>query len=397
MSESLTRDAREIVDRASDLARARGAQEPSAVDVLKATLHSPRSLADSEIKALGVDPQALAAQLPPDGARSEPSLRHVVANANREAQVLGHYRVDSVHLLLALMYSDSPSTAIPLQNAGLTLYNLRSHLQGVEPERALRRRPWPSLRGVVSVSPFFLAVVGVLVGSGALLWTGVLRREAGLLTIVFVVAGWVTSLCLHEFGHAIVAYLGGDRSVVGAGYLTLNPLRYQSLLVSLVLPVIFLLLGGIALPGGAVYVNHSALRTKAWSSAVSIAGPAANLLCVLVIGAVFLFARSSITEINVTFFAALALLGFFQAFAVVINLVPVPGLDGFGVIRPWLPYSLQYSAIRYGTFGIYAVFLALWFVPPIRQAFFQLVLQLTTMVGIPETLIGLGEIYMRQL
>jgi Zn-dependent protease len=397
MAESLTRDAREIVDRATDIAKARGSQEPSAVDVLKATLQSPRSLADSEIQALGVDPQALAARLPANGSEPEPSLRQVIANANREAAVLGHHQVDSVHLLLALMYSDSPSTAAPLQQAGLTLYNVRSHLQGVPTERALRRKPWPSLRGVVSVSPFFLGVVAVLAVSGAVLWTGALPRQVGLLTIAFVVAGWVTSLCLHEFGHAIVAYLGGDRGVIGAGYLSLNPLRYQNLLVSLILPVVFLLLGGIALPGGAVYINHSALRTKAWSSAVSLAGPAANLLCGLVIGAVFLFGRSLFTETNLMFFAALALLGFFQAFAVVINLVPVPGLDGFGVIRPWLPYSLQYSALRYGTIGIYAVFIALWFVAPIRQAFYDLVLQLTSLVGIPQVLIWVGYASLRLL
>jgi Zn-dependent protease len=399
MAESLTRDAREIVDRATALARTRGVEEPSAVDLLKATLQSPRSLADSEIKALGADPQALASALPANGAQEEPSLRHVIANANREAQVLGHYRIDSVHLLLALMYSDSPATAIPLQNAGLTLYNLRSHLQGVEPERALRRKPWPSLRGVVSVSPFFLAVVGVLALSGALLWTGAVPGQAGLLVTAFVVAGWVASLCLHEFGHAIVAYLGGDRSVVGAGYLSLNPLRYQSLMVSLILPIVFLLIGGIALPGGAVYINHSALRTRAWSTAVSLAGPAANLLCALLIGGVFLLAlpRSSLNPGQIEFFGALAVLGFFMAFAVVINLLPVPGLDGFGAIRPWLPYSVQYSAVRYGTIGIYAVFLALWFVPPVRQVFFQLVYQLTALVGIPQLLIAIGYSSLRLL
>ena len=63
----------------------------------------------------------------------------------------------------------------------------------------------------------------------------------------------------HEFGHALVAYLGGDRMVVAQGYLSLNPLRYTNILLSVVMPIAFLLLGGIGLPGAAVYINHSAI------------------------------------------------------------------------------------------------------------------------------------------
>jgi Zn-dependent protease len=41
-----------------------------------------------------------------------------------------------------------------------------------------------------------------------------------------VTALWVFSVCLHEFGHAYVAYRGGDYTVRDKGYLTLNPLHY---------------------------------------------------------------------------------------------------------------------------------------------------------------------------
>ena len=60
---------------------------------------------------------------------AQPPLKQLLINANREAQVLGHYRMDSIHLLLAMLYSDSPATAGPLQKAGVTLYDLRQHLQ----------------------------------------------------------------------------------------------------------------------------------------------------------------------------------------------------------------------------------------------------------------------------
>ncbi|BBD63966.1 peptidase, M50 family protein [Nostoc commune NIES-4072] len=68
------------------------------------------------------------------------------------------------------------------------------------------------------------------------------------LVAVFICLGWILSLCLHEFGHALIAYWGGDTSVKDKGYLTLNPLKYTEPSLSLVLPLFFLLIGSIALP-----------------------------------------------------------------------------------------------------------------------------------------------------
>ena len=427
----LTRSAREILDRAAELARARAAAA-TPIDVLRATLSSRGSLADEAIRAAGVDPAILLAQLAAaDGAEVQViPLRQLLVNANREAQVLGHYHVDSIHLLLAMLYSDSQATAAVLQKAGLRLYDVRQNLQTVakdflpgesdrqqssrsqpqrgrsegarapsaRPDAALRRKPWPSLRGVLHVSPVFIGLVGATAASGAVLWLGLLPAYTGALTIVFVTAGWITSVCIHEFGHAFVAYLGGDRSVRASGYLDLNPLRYSNVMLSLVMPILFLLLGGIGLPGGAVYIDRGALRSRAWDSAVSIAGPVGTLLCGLVIALPFMVPGHDawITHTNAGFFAALAFLGFIEAIALVLNLLPVPGLDGFGIIRPWLPYSMQGLANRYGQLGILAVFAALFLVAPVSQAFFGFVQSITASIGIDQTLISQGYLYMRR-
>ena len=176
----LTRDAREILERAAKVATARGDAHVAPADVFNATLQLPGNLADTEIRALGYDPKSIAPLIQANGAdASSPSLRQLLVNANREAQVLGHYQVDSIHLLLAMLYSDSPSTSGPLQQAGLTLYDVRRHLQtgsraGVpnyrdptRPDTALRKRPWPSLRGVLGISPVFVVIVGATAASGA--------------------------------------------------------------------------------------------------------------------------------------------------------------------------------------------------------------------------------------
>src|SRR5216684_2313466 len=286
----LNKDARDVLERATALASERGAAQAAPTDVLEAITADRGSSAYQAIKTLAGDPKTIdphAAGV--DGAAGLP-LRQLLVNANREAQVLGHYQVDSMHLLLALMYSDSRATSAALQKAGLTLYDLRRHLQtGAGPnvpitagsqskqDRALRRKPLVSLRGALGISPIFVGLIAMTAITGAALWFNFLPAATMVLTIVFVTSGWVTSLCIHEFGHAVVAYLGGDRAVKSYGYLTLNPLRYTNLLMSIIFPVIFLLLGGIALPGGAVYIDHSALRSRAWDSLVSLAGASATL------------------------------------------------------------------------------------------------------------------------
>jgi Zn-dependent protease len=330
--------------------------------------------------------------------------------------VLGHYQVDAIHLLLVMLYGDSPVTSAVLQKAGLTMYDLRSHLQTAakpafagdprsaprpdtrstsRPDAALRRKPLPPVRGVVTLSPVFLALLALTAGAGALLWFDVLPGAIPVVTVVFVTAGWITTVCIHEFGHALVAYLGGDRSVVAHGYLSLNPLLYTNIVLSIVMPVAFLLLGGIGLPGAAVYIDHSAIRTKLWDSAVSLAGPAGTLLCGLVIAIPFLIPNHLEWMVaHVAFFGALAFLGFIEAFALALNLLPIPGLDGFGVIRPWLPYGAQDFAIRFGQGAIIAVFIVLFFVPPVSSAFFGLVFHVTDAVGIDQGLIGFGQAQM---
>jgi Zn-dependent protease len=434
----LTRAARDILERAAAVAKARG-QSATPSDVLQVILTTRGTLADQSIRALEIDPASITVQqLATDGSGAKAiPLRQLLVNANREAQVLGHYHVDSIHLLLAMLYSDTQETSAPLQKAGLTLYDLRRHLQAgtkvdfqpgesdrlqgsrsqpgrtqsqqapgrsdpgrtstpdrrSRPDAALRRKPWPSLRGVIKVSPVFLGLVAVTAASGALLWFGILSAFVAAWTIVFVTAGWITSVCVHEFGHALVAFLGGDRGVQASGYLDLNPLRYTNVMLSLVMPVLFLLLGGIGLPGGAVYINRGMLRSRTWDSAVSVAGPVGTLLCGLLVAIPFMVPGHLdwITHTNAGFFGALAFLGFIEAIALVLNLLPVPGLDGFGILRPWLPYSAQGLAIQYGQLGIIAVFAALFFIAPVSHAFFGFVLQITSFVGIDQILIIYGQ------
>jgi len=198
---------------------------------------------------------------------------------------------------------------------------------------------------------------------------------------IIVTVLWVFSVCLHEFGHAWVAYKGGDYTVRDKGYLTLNPLRYTHPVYSLLMPVVFMILGGIGLPGGAVYIDHNLLRSKKWETAVALAGIAMNIIMVLFIGAFFKFGvihndPQSLAAVS------LGLLLQLEIGAILLNLIPVPPLDGFQAIAPWLPADLRERLFAMSNMGPWILFLALWYVEPINQAFWEVVWFFTRLLGV---------------
>ena len=154
---------------------------------------------------------------------------------------------------------------------------------------------------------------------------------------IFVIAGWLVSLCLHEFAHAFTAWRFGDHDVAVRGYLTLNPLKYSHPLLSLGLPMLFIALGGIGLPGGAVYVRTSWM-TKRQKTLVSLAGPVHEHR---VRGAAAGADAAVVRPAHGVFWAGMAFLGFLQVTAFVLNLLPIPGLDGYGALEPHLSPQTQ--------------------------------------------------------
>jgi Zn-dependent protease len=201
-------------------------------------------------------------------------------------------------------------------------------------------------------------------------------------TFIIVIIGWIFSLCLHEFSHAAVAYYGGDTSVKDKGYLTFNPLKYTHPVYSIVLPVIFLLLGGIGLPGGAVYIETWRLRSKRWETAVALAGPAANLVVAFFLSIILLFAPASTSE----FWPGLAFLALMQVSAVVLNLVPVPPFDGYRAFSPLLIMDQRARIDQYSPIITLVVFAALWYIPFVNDLFWNVVLWVSTGFRIPAVL-----------
>ena len=198
------------------------------------------------------------------------------------------------------------------------------------------------------------------------------------MTFAIVFFGWIFSLCLHEFSHAIVAYYGGDHTVREKGYLTFNPLKYTHPVFSIVLPLLFLLMGGIGLPGGAVYIERWRIRNRYWLSAMSLAGPFSNLIFAIILGLIIRF--SPVTESGI--WPGVSFLLVLQVSAVLFNLIPLPPFDGYNAIEPFLHPVIRMQVDRFRDMAIWIVLLAFWFIPVVGSFFWGAVFISSTVLGV---------------
>jgi Zn-dependent protease len=234
----------------------------------------------------------------------------------------------------------------------------------------------------VRPSPIFLAIAGLTLFGGALAWWdgADLNALAYAGVFIFVIAGWVVSLCLHEFGHAFTAWRFGDRDIAVRGYLDLDPRRYSNPVLSLVLPMLITALGGIGLPGAAVYVRTS-FMTAAQRTLVSLAGPAANLLLAVLL---LTLTRWYFDPAHPVLWAGVAFLGFLQVTAVLLNLLPIPGLDGYNALEPHLSPETQRALEPAKQFG-WLILLVVLFTPQLNRWFFGMVFWFYELSGVPST------------
>lgn len=243
-----------------------------------------------------------------------------------------------------------------------------------------RSHPRSHDRGDRQISPVFLGIFAVMAVTGWAVWTGY-STSLGLAVFLFVTAAWIVSLCLHEYAHARTALHSGDLSVGAKGYLTLNPLKYTHALLSIVLPVLFVIMGGLGLPGGAVYIERDRIEGRWRHSLISAAGPLTNVVFAAVCTAPFWL--NALDGVPMAFRFALGFLALLQVSAAILNFLPVPGLDGYGIIEPWLSHRIRREVAPLAPFGLLAVFALLW-IPEINAYFFDAVYGVLSALGVSE-------------
>jgi Zn-dependent protease len=122
---------------------------------------------------------------------------------------------------------------------------------------------------------------------------------------------------------------------------------------------------------------------------VSAAGPLATL-AVLILLLAFMGAAGPALEARPFLYAALAFLAFLQLTALVLNLLPIPGLDGWGIIEPWLPAEWREFGARAAPIAPALLFMSFFLVPQVNTMFWRLVYNLSQAIGLRLDFVSLG-------
>ena len=176
--------------------------------------------------------------------------------------------------------------------------------------------------------------------------------------ITFVV---VFSICLHEFFHAWTALQFGDTTAADRGHLTLNPMKQMGPMSI----IMFLILG---FAWGAVPVNPAVLRARSRHAPalVALAGPVTNFGLFLIGFFFFGFLQTRIPSLieNETAGKAVLqlflLLGVYNGFLCIFNLLPIPGLDGWNALTEYMPRLKQLKSEFAKGVTIFLIFLLLF-------------------------------------
>ncbi|TQQ84136.1 site-2 protease family protein [Peptacetobacter hominis] len=166
-------------------------------------------------------------------------------------------------------------------------------------------------------------------------------------TILSTVVGIAVAISVHEFGHAYSAHLLGDDTAKMSGRMTLNPAKHVDPIGLFALIVFHI---GWAKP---VPVNPNNYRNyRTGNFIVSIAGVAFNIITAIICALIYRF--SSMYAIETIAYTCIIYNIAFASF----NLLPVPPLDGWGILQSFIPYEWNEYAYRFERISGF-VFLAL--------------------------------------
>ncbi|HVG96172.1 MAG TPA: site-2 protease family protein [Chloroflexota bacterium] len=179
--------------------------------------------------------------------------------------------------------------------------------------------------------------------------------------LVFLV-GFAAAITVHEFCHALAAFLLGDQTAQREGRLSLNPLKHLDPIGTL-LPVLAALSGAPGFGWGKpVPVDPRRLRWgRIGMAVVSVAGPTSNVVLAILAAFVFRLVAAgvlTVPELGLDFLSGLVILNISLA---VFNILPVAPLDGFGVASAFLPRPVASWLARYGP-GVLLLLIAAPFV-----------------------------------
>lgn len=194
-----------------------------------------------------------------------------------------------------------------------------------------------------------------------------MQLEALFLKIIISAIPILFAITVHEASHGYAAKYFGDLTAEKMGRISLNPFRHIDPIGTIILPAITLIVGGV-LFGWAkpVPVNFANLRNpKKDMLWVAAAGPASNLVMAIAWGILLGFVQRGLqagefpTAANL--FIDMAYVGItINIVLMVLNLLPMPPLDGGRIAVSLLPNNLAMQLSRVEQYG-FIILIALMF------------------------------------
>lgn len=172
------------------------------------------------------------------------------------------------------------------------------------------------------------------------------------------------AITVHEVAHGWVASKLGDKTAFIMGRITLNPLKHIDLIGTILVPAVLLILGGFVFGWAKpVPVNFANLKhPKRDMALVAAAGPCSNLIMAILWG---LIAKLGVVLLGLGWSWSLALVYMGQAgifinlILMVLNLIPIPPLDGSRIVSSFLSNKIAYKYNRIGPYGFFIILLLL--------------------------------------
>lgn len=184
-----------------------------------------------------------------------------------------------------------------------------------------------------------------------------------LFSILILLVVLFFSASIHEFAHAWMANFLGDPTAKLEGRLTINPIAHIDPMMSLLLPFLLIIMHSPIIFAAAkpVPFNPYYLRDKKWGPPlVALAGPASNLFLILVFAIPLWIFHLFNIALPVFFPSIFILIIFINIILLVINLIPIPPLDGSKILYVILPEEVKPALAQFEYMGFFFVILVLF-------------------------------------
>lgn len=174
------------------------------------------------------------------------------------------------------------------------------------------------------------------------------------------------SVVVHECAHGLAAYKLGDPTAYYAGRITLDPRPHIDPMMTLIVPVVLFLMAGFVFGAAKpVPINPSNFRNPEKGLMLSsLAGPVSNLLLALLGLVLFILLAASnlVTSGSLATFIMILFYRFIiiNVLLALVNIIPIPPLDGSRILRYFLPWDMKASLDRIEPYGFIIILLLFW-------------------------------------